>query len=111
MSTRPAASGAEEVAMIHRSKALGSTSPFVFASLFVLVSLVVPLDARGEDAWVTLFDGKSTAGWVQRGGAAAYTVEDGALVGRTVLGTRNSFLCPPKEYADFVLELEVWVDP
>ena len=60
---------------------------------------------------MTLFDGKTTAGWIQRGGKAAYTVEDGALVGRTVLGEKNSFLCPPKEYADFVLEFEVWVDP
>jgi Domain of Unknown Function (DUF1080) len=60
---------------------------------------------------VSLFDGKSTAGWVQRGGKAVYAVEDGALVGRTVLDTPNSFLCPPKEYADFVLEFEVWVDP
>ena len=32
-------------------------------------------------------------------------------MGRTVLGEKNSFLCPPKEYADFVLEFEVWVDP
>ena len=60
---------------------------------------------------MTLFDGKTTAGWIQRGGKAAFTVEDGALVGRTVLGERNSFLSPPKEFADFVLEFEVWVDP
>ena len=60
---------------------------------------------------VPLFDGKSMQGWIQRGGKAAYTVEEGALVGRTVLGEKNSFLCPPKEYADFVLEFEVWVDP
>ncbi len=63
------------------------------------------------DSLVPLFDGKTTAGWIQRGGKAAYTVEDGALVGRTVPGERNSFLCPPKEYADFVLEFEVWLDP
>jgi hypothetical protein len=69
-----------------------------------------PLTAA-DDSWVTLFDGKTTAGWVQRGGKAAYVVEDGALVGRTVRGERNSFLCPPKDYADFVLEFEVWVDP
>ena len=80
-------------------------------SLAVLVVLLVSAAAGADDAWVTLFDGKSTAGWVQRGGKAVYTVEDGALVGRTVLGEPNSFLCPPKEYADFVLEFEVWVDP
>ena len=90
--------------MIDRVKTFG-------ACLAVLVALLVPAAARADDGWVTLFDGRTTAGWIQRGGKAAYMVEDGALVGRTVLGERNSFLCPPKEYADFVLDFEVWVDP
>jgi len=81
------------------------------AFLVVLAALLFPAAAPAADPWVALFDGKNTAGWVQRGGKAVYAVEDGALVGRTVLGERNSFLCPPKEYADFVLEFEVWVDP
>lgn len=81
------------------------------AGLAVLLALLRPVASQADEGWVTLFDGKTTAGWVQRGGKAAYAVEDGALVGRTVLGERNSFLCPPKEYADFVLEFEVWVDP
>jgi hypothetical protein len=90
--------------MIDQVKAFG-------AGLVVFVTLLVPAAARTAESWVTLFDGKTTAGWVQRGGKATYTVEDGALVGRTVLNEKNSFLCPPKEYADFVLEFEVWVDP
>jgi len=73
--------------------------------------LLLPAAAPAADDWVALFDGKSTAGWIQRGGKADFSVEDGALVGRTALGEKNSFLCPPKEYADFVLEFEVWVDP
>jgi hypothetical protein len=80
------------------------------ASLALVGAILVP-PASADEGWVILFDGKSTAGWVQRGGKAVYAVEDGALVGRTVLDTPNSFLCPPKEYADFVLEFEVWVDP
>ena len=76
----------------------------------VLASAGAAAEVKGGSP-VPLFDGKSTQGWVQRGGKAAYTVEEGALVGRTVLGEKNSFLCPPKEYADFVLEFEVWVDP
>lgn len=79
--------------------------------LALLVAVLAPIAAGADDGWVTLFDGKTTAGWVQRGGKAVYTAEDGALVGRTVLDTPNSFLCPPKEYSDFVLEFEVWVDP
>jgi hypothetical protein len=83
-------------------------------SLFTTPALVLALagaSAAAEEPWTPLFDGKSTAGWVQRGGKAVYAVEDGALVGRTVLGEKNSFLCPPRDYADFVLEFEVWVDP
>ena len=90
--------------MIDRVKAFG-------AWLAVCGALLMPVTAPADDGWVTLFDGKTTSGWIQRGGRAAYTVEDGTLVGRTVLGEKNSFLCPPKEYADFVLEFEVWVDP
>jgi len=90
--------------MTHRVKPL-------VVSLALVAALLSPLVAGADEGWVTLFDGKSTAGWVQRGGKAVYTVEDGALVGRTVLDTPNSFLCPPREHADFVLEFEVWVDP
>jgi hypothetical protein len=70
-----------------------------------------PAKDEEREGFVRLFDGKDTAGWVQRGGEAAYSVEDGALVGRTALDTPNSFLCPEKEYSDFVLEFEVKVDP
>ena len=58
-----------------------------------------------------LFDGKTLTGWVQKGGKASYTVEDGAIVGRTVTNTPNSFLCTDRAYGDFILELEFKVDP
>jgi len=58
-----------------------------------------------------LFDGKTLKGWIQRGGKAKYTVEDGCIVGSTVPGTPNSFLCTEKEYGDFILELDFKVDP
>ena len=54
---------------------------------------------------------KSLAGWTQHGGKAKYTVEDGAIVGRSVPNTQNSFLCTDKEYGDFILELEFKVHP
>lgn len=62
---------------------------------------------KEKDGFVRLFDGKSINGWVQRGGEAVYTVEGEAIVGRTVLNTPNSFLCPDGEYDNFVLEFEV----
>mgnify|MGYP000914053524 CR=1 FL=1 len=61
--------------------------------------------------WIALFDGKSLAGWTQRGGKAQYLVEPGGvLLGRTVANTPNSFLCTEATYRDFELELEFKID-
>jgi quinoprotein glucose dehydrogenase len=57
-----------------------------------------------------LFDGKTLNGWVHLNGAHTYTVEDGAIVGRTKEGSENSFLCTTREFGDFELELETMVD-
>jgi hypothetical protein len=68
--------------------------------------------AKGDQGgWVDLFDGKTLEGWVQRGGKAKYSVEDGAIVGQSVPNTSNSFLCTKQDYGDFELELEFKVDP
>ncbi len=64
------------------------------------------LHAQSEDGWVSLFNGKDFDGWEQHSGAAEYRVEDGAVVGKTVPDTGNSFMCTKKKYGDFILELE-----
>jgi len=60
--------------------------------------------------WETLFDGKTLEGWEQKGGTADYTVEDGMIVGTSVLNTPNSFLCTKTTYENFILEVEFMVD-
>ncbi|MBX3432733.1 MAG: DUF1080 domain-containing protein [Pirellulales bacterium] len=60
--------------------------------------------------FVPLFDGKSIDGWIKRGGKAEYRIEEGAIVGVSQTNTENTFLCTPRDYADFVLEVEVKVD-
>jgi len=78
-----------------------------FISLyFALLSLT----ATAQDSWVPLFDGKTLAGWEQHSGTAAYRVQDGVIVGKTVPDTGNSFLCTSKKYGDFILEVEFKVD-
>lgn len=74
-----------------------------------LSGAAVRADEPGE--WVALFNGKDVDGWVQRGGKAIYRVEDGVIVGQSVPKTSNSFLCTPRDYGDFVLELDFKVDP
>ncbi|MCB1224526.1 MAG: DUF1080 domain-containing protein [Verrucomicrobiales bacterium] len=67
--------------------------------------------ATAEDGFVPLFDGKTLSGWEQHSGAAEYRVEDGAIIGKTVANTGNSFLCTDRKYGNFILELEFKVDP
>lgn len=62
--------------------------------------------ATDKDGFQLLFNGKNLEGWEQHSGKAEYRVEDGAVVGKTVAGTGNSFLCTKKKYGDFILEFE-----
>jgi quinoprotein glucose dehydrogenase len=68
--------------------------------------------APATDGWINLFDGTSLNGWVHMNGAHRFTVEDGAIVGRTVEASAsvNSFLCTLQEFDDFELELETAID-
>jgi hypothetical protein len=66
----------------------------------------IALSTFAEDGFTPLFNGKDFTGWAQHSGKAEYRVEDGAVVGKTVAGTGNSFMCTTQEYGDFVLEFE-----
>ena len=60
--------------------------------------------------WISLFDGKTLAGWKHSTlGEAKYTVVDGAIRGETVEGSQNSFLLSEAQFGDFELEFEVKV--
>jgi hypothetical protein len=74
----------------------------------ILAFAAPPLAA--QDAWRPLFNGKTLDGWVPCNGTAPYTVEEGVIVGKTVVGSPNSFLCTKEPFGDFILEYEVWVD-
>jgi hypothetical protein len=73
--------------------------------------LGLSISSRAEDAFVSLFDGKTLTGWEQHSGKAEYRVQDGTVVGKTVPDTGNSFLCTAKKYSNFILEVEFKVDP
>jgi hypothetical protein len=66
--------------------------------------------AQTSQGWTSLFDGKTLNGWKQATGKATYTVENGQIIGTTVVNSPNSFLITEKEYGDFILELDAKVD-
>ena len=64
---------------------------------FTLIAATLILSSSANEKWTSLFNGESLDGWIQRGGKAKYTVEDGCIVGRTIPKTPNSFLCTEKQ--------------
>lgn len=87
---------------------------WVFGAVIVLLLAAVdagPARSQDRDQWVPLFDGKTLDGWSVHSGFAKYHVEGDELVGTTVKGSPNTFLCTDRQYGDFVLEFEVKVDP
>ncbi len=79
----------------------------LFIFLFFLLSGML----LAQQEWVDLFNGKDLKGWEELNGKAKYYVEDGVLVGETVVGSPNSFLCTKKHFGDFILEYEVLLEP
>jgi type 1 glutamine amidotransferase len=61
----------------------------------------------GQGEWQSLFDGQTLNGWTQQNGTATYEVREGVIVGRSVLGSPNSYLCTNDMYGDFELQFEV----
>jgi hypothetical protein len=72
----------------------------------ILNSFAVSIYAQ-TDGWQPLYDGKTLKGWKVLGGTSLFTIEDGAIVGTTVLNSRNTFLATEKEYGDFILEVDI----
>ncbi len=86
------------------------TSIMLFG-MAVILSLSSTNAEAQDGEWSNLFNGEDLSNWVQRGGEANYSVDGDQIVGSTVPDTPNSFLCTKMDYSDFVLELEVKVDP
>lgn len=83
----------------------------VCIALVAIFFMNLPVSVAGDDGWEMLFNGKDFTGFKQLNGEANYTVEDGMMVGTTKLNTPNSFMATEKTYGDFILEVDLLVDP
>jgi len=77
------------------------------AILILLPFISISTFSQNNKDWQSLFDGKTLNGWKLMTGRAEYKVEEGAIVGTTVMNSPNSFLvCDKKFTRDFILEME-----
>ena len=74
-----------------------SSSSRLFPALLLAATIAITSAGHAADGWINLFNGKNLDGWEQHSGTAKYRVEDGCIVGQTVAGTGNSFLCTKKK--------------
>jgi hypothetical protein len=86
---------------------MNSNVQLTFLTAILTATLALAADAK---KFTALFDGKSLDGWDVKGGRAKYEAKDGMIVGTTVEGSPNTFLCTKEDYGDFELTLEVKCD-
>lgn len=86
---------------------------FLFAAVLIVVAgpllqaqEKIPRDKSEEKGFVSIFDGKTLAGW--EGSEEIFRVRRGAIVAGSLEKPidHNEFLCTTKKYADFELRLE-----
>ena len=83
----------------------------LFSIVFLLTTVIALAQKNGpKPSWESLFNGKNLKGWTQLNGTATYVVKNGTVIGTSVKGSPNSFLCTDKLYANFILEFDVKVD-
>uniref|UniRef100_UPI000EB4F933 family 16 glycoside hydrolase n=1 Tax=Flavisolibacter nicotianae TaxID=2364882 RepID=UPI000EB4F933 len=59
--------------------------------VFLLAFALTTVYFLSAQTWKPLFNGKDLSGWKQLNGRARYRVENGEIVGTTVMGEPNSF--------------------
>lgn len=75
----------------------------------VAVLVVAGVSRAAEDEkFVPLFDGKTLNGWVQHGGTAKYTVEDGMIVGTSVPRPAIAFCALKNHIATSFWKWNIW---
>lgn len=77
---------------------------------YIYPAILLLATASLSQAQTKIFDGKTLNGWKRLAGTADYKVEDGQIVGTTVMNSGNTFLVTEKEYGDFILELDTKIE-
>ncbi len=83
----------------------------ILIAVLLTAIVVAPEAVKAQAAqWRNLFDGKTLNGWKKVAGTADYKVENGAIVGTSVINSGNSFLVTKEVFGDYVLELDAKIE-
>lgn len=77
-----------------------------------LLILVIASSAMlsAQENWQLVFNGKDLKNFEQLNGDATYEIKNKELIGISKMGSPNSFMATKKEYGDFILEFDVFVE-
>lgn len=75
----------------------------------LILMMFIPV-ASSQSDWVQLFNGKHLKNWEILNGNAPFEVENGTIVGTSILNSPNTFLATKKKYTNFILEYEIKMD-
>ena len=77
--------------------------------IYLIIAWAMMLTTANAQEWRSLFNGKDLEGWEAKGGKATFKVVDGAIEGRAVMNSPNTFLCTKEKFSDFIFEAEVFL--
>ncbi|MGQ9621519.1 MAG: 3-keto-disaccharide hydrolase [Bacteroidales bacterium] len=80
-----------------------------FRILFIM-AVIFELPFTLNAQWINLI-GKDLSNWEQLNGTAPFILQKNVIIGKTVVGSPNSFLCTKEKFGDFILEFDTWFDP
>lgn len=81
----------------------------IFIVVLTMATMIFTSSCK-KDPWQILAK-KNLNAFEELNGTAPYVLEDGVLIGTTVVNSPNSFLCTKEKYGDFILEFDTWFDP
>lgn len=87
-----------------------NASNLLFRPIMKILTLLFALTCLSQGEKISLFDGKTLAGWdVRKGDEKYWTTRDGMIIGgsMTEIVTHNTFLASKKSYENFELEFDI----
>ena len=79
-------------------------------ALKTLLILLIFSNVCSQEKWKSLINNNNLNNWEIKQGSAEFVLENGVISATSILNTPSTYLGTKKQYDDFILEFEVFVD-